>query len=181
MGALRERLQWGPRAGEIHDGPRLYLMMRPDVLMGALHRVDGATRAAMLQAMSASTHDNGIDSLRAYAQSLGGNGDALVAATVAAASDLGWGEWQVRSDEGNLVLEVRNSPFVAGWRLATTTAGTTPVSEGPVCAPIRGMFTALAGLVLKRPVKVMECRCAANETGEGGACLLTSAPGPTGF
>ena len=36
MASLRDRLQWGPQAGQLHDGPRRYLMMRPDVLMGAL-------------------------------------------------------------------------------------------------------------------------------------------------
>lgn len=179
MAALRERLQWGPQPGQIHDGPRLYLMMRPDVLMGAVIRLGPAARADMLQALAESTHDNGMDSLRAYAQSLNGDREALIAATVAAAADLGWGEWAVSREGEELVLQVRNSPFVAGWRLASrlaSTAADRPLSaEAPVCSPVRGMFTALAGLVLDRPLRVIECQCAA--TAEAlPACRFSTAP-----
>ena len=34
-GALRDRLRWDAARGAIADGPRRYLMVRPDVLMGA--------------------------------------------------------------------------------------------------------------------------------------------------
>lgn len=153
---LRARLRWDSAQGSLHDGPRRYLMMRPDVLMGALHAVDTPVRHAMLDALAASTRAHGADSLRAYAAQVGGNTDALMAATQAAAADLGWGRWTLRRDGPRLHLEVADSPFAAGWRAVDGR----PALQ-PVCAPVRGMFGALASLVLGTAVQAEECDCAA--------------------
>jgi hypothetical protein len=41
---LRARLRWTGAEGAIHDGPRRYLLMRADVLMGMLRRLPDAAR-----------------------------------------------------------------------------------------------------------------------------------------
>jgi uncharacterized protein len=153
---LRERLTWDGASGAVHDGPRRYLMMRPDVLMGALHGVDAATRGTMLDALAASTQLHGSQSLRAYAEQVGGDAEALMAATTAAAADLGWGRWTLRHEGLGLQLEVDHSPFVAGWCAVSSAA-----APQPVCAPIRGMFGGLASIVLGAAVQAEECACAA--------------------
>lgn len=160
---LRERLSW--HDGAVHDGPRRYLMMRPDVLMGAAAALDDAARAAWLAAWADATRTQGGTSLQAYAQHTGGDADALIAVTTAAAADLGWGEWALQRERQGLSLQVANSPFVDGWRCASQAAAT-----GPVCAPIRGMFTALSGLLLGGATRVEEVRCAATQPGAGCSC-----------
>jgi hypothetical protein len=170
MGTLRSRLQWSDEDGAVHDGPRRYLMMRPDVLMGALAAVDGPARTALLDAWAASTCLHGGASLQAYAQQVGGDAQALIDATIAAAADLGWGHWSVQavqSEAGGLQLQVVNSPFVDGWRAA---AGQ-PAAR-PVCAPVRGMFTALVGALRPGEARVDEVHCAAMQPGEGGVCTF---------
>jgi hypothetical protein len=158
---LRERLHW--HDGAVHDGPRRYLMMRPDVLMGAVAALDDGARAALLAAWASSTQRHGGASLQAYAQQVGGDAHALMAATSAAAADLGWGDWALRPEPWGLSLQVAGSPFVDGWRSA---AGVP--AAGPVCAPIRGMLAALAGLLTGGVVQVDEVNCAATQA--DGAC-----------
>lgn len=154
---LRERLAWDPAQGRVCDGPRRYLLMRPDVLMGAVVGMVPAYRQSFLAGWAQSTRDHGADSLRAYAQMVQGDRHALMQATVAAAADLGWGHWSLALKDGTLHLEVRDSPFVAGWLAASQ--GRT--AEEPVCSPIRGMLQALAEVVLEGPVEVQEAECAA--------------------
>jgi hypothetical protein len=155
--ALRERLAWDPALGRISDGPRRYLLMRPDVLMGAVEAMAPAHRGSFLSSWQMSTCQHGADSLRAYAQMVQGDRHALLQATVAAAADLGWGRWALTLEDGLLHLEVLDSPFVAGWLAASQGRP----SEEPVCAPIRGMLQALAEVVLEGPVAVQEDDCAA--------------------
>ncbi len=157
MGALRHRLNWDSATGALHDGPRRYLMLRPDVLMGALGRLDDCTRAAMLQALAASVQQHGAESLRAYTGQVGGNGPALLAATIEAAADLGWGRWALRHEADMLTLEVSDSPFVAGWHAARPNIAATD----PVCAAISGMLAGLASIILGGPVQAQEGTCAA--------------------
>lgn len=164
---LRERLSW--HDGAVHDGPRRYLMMRPDVLMGAVAALDDGARAALLAAWASSTCTHGGASLQAYAQQVGGDAESLMAATTAAAADLGWGTWALRREPWGLALQVANSPFVDGWCAAA--GGTTKVpASGPVCAPVRGMLTALARLLLPGYVQVEETHCAAMQAGPACSC-----------
>ena len=143
MVSLRERLVFDAGAGTVHDGPRRYLLMRPDVLMGMFARLDPAMRATALHAFAASAEEQGGDSLAAYFASLGHDGDALLEATAAAAADLGWGRWSFRRDGEALRLSVTDSPFAHG--LVASAAGHGPVRA---CAPIRGLLAAAARLVL---------------------------------
>jgi len=155
--ALRERLTWDPAQGRICDGPRRYLLMRPDVLMGAVVAMAPLARRSFLSSMEESTCEHGADSLRAYAQMVQGDRRALIDATAAAAADLGWGRWAISLEHGGLQLEVLDSPFVAGWQAASDGR----VSGEPVCAPNRGMLRALADVVLEGHVEVQETDCAA--------------------
>lgn len=157
---LRERLAWEGSTGRIHDGPRRYLMMRPDVLMGSLAALAPAERQEALQAWTASTRDHGADSLRAYAAMVRGDQAALCAVTAAAAADLGWGRWSLSADDRSIVLDVHDSPFVAGWRAAAKGAA----AMHPVCAPVLGMLQALAAEIFAGDCEVRETHCAATQT-----------------
>lgn len=169
---LRERLAWDPARGRVCDGPRRYLIMRPDVLMGAVVGMVPAYRQSFLAGWVTSTRDHGADSLRAYAQMVQGDRQALIDATMAAAADLGWGRWAITLEHGSLQLEVLDSPFVAGWQAASDGRA----ADEPVCAPIRGMLQALAEVVLEGPVEVQETDCAAVQA--GGPVNAQAAPVP---
>lgn len=160
MGALRDRLHWDD-AGTLHDGPRRYLLMRPDVLMGATAALDGPVRAAFLAALAEAARRHGGDSLRAYAASCQGDTAALMRATVSAAADLGWGRWVLEAAPRRLSLCVHDSPFAAGWREAGGSIA------GPVCAPVEGMLQALAGQLLGAGARAREVDCGATR---GGPC-----------
>jgi hypothetical protein len=174
---LRERLSWID--GAVFDGPRRYLLMRDDALMGALVRLpDDAARKQWLEAVADSVREHGGQSLRAYAAAPGNSPQALAERTAAAAADLGWGQWELetipgRGGEPLLVLTVHSSPFAAGWLTAAAGAA----AGQPVCAPLVGIFGALAEQVLGGPVEVRECRCAAQ--GDAEACRFEALRPPT--
>ncbi len=171
MGALRQRLAWA-EDGSLHDGPRRYLMMRTDVLMGTLQRLPAAQQLDWLQAWAAAAEAHGGASLQAYAQMAGADGAALTDSTVQAAADLGWGRWAVAATADGLQLQVQGSPFVHGWRAAQGLAG--KQATEPCCAPISGMFSALAGMLLQGPVEVHETTCAAKQAVPADTCLFSA-------
>ena len=148
---LKERLVFDAAAGTVHDGPRRYLLMRPDVLMGMLRRLPPPQRAQAMSAFADAIGEHGADSLRAYLAQLGGDRRALIDATIAAAGDLGWGRWRLAQDGGELAMSVQGSPFAEGYGAA----------DAPVCAPVRGMFGALAARVRDTPMHAEELACAA--------------------
>ena len=149
-GGLRQRLRWTPD-GAVHDGPRRYLLMRPDVLMGLLRRLPDAARAQALAAFADSVADSGVDSIRAYFRQVGEDPSALLTTTVAAAADLGWGAWRFEPGRARLGLTVEGSQFAAGHGPA----------DAPVCAPIAGMLRAVASVSTGIDVDVAETRCVA--------------------
>jgi hypothetical protein len=149
--ALPARLRWDAGSGAIMDGPRRYLMMRPDVLMGMLRRLPDAARAQALDAFAESVSAHGIDSIRAYFRQVGEDPPALLAATAQAAADLGWGVWSFEPGLRRLGLSVADSPFAQG-------AGPSPT---PVCAPIRGMLQAVASVATGVECEAVELRCVA--------------------
>jgi hypothetical protein len=164
LAGLRGRLVFDAEAGTVRDGPRRYLLMRPDVLMGMFARLDPNARGAALQALAASAEQQGGDSLAGYFESLGRDGDALLQATAAAAADLGWGRWSFHRDGDVLRLVVTDSPFAHGF-VPLVAVDVTAVADvacddparardaagdpgGPrVCAPICGLLAATARLV----------------------------------
>ena len=163
---LRERLHYDATRGALHDGPRRYMLLRPDNLMGALRTLDPATRETMFEALAQSTLRFGGDSLRAYAAEAPGDAQALIDATVGAAADLGWGLWTVRKRGEALQVLVQHSPFAAGWLASDTRKEPRPDPlrdpDSPVvCAPIRGLLAALAGALGWSGVSVQEMSCAA--------------------
>ena len=183
MGALRQRLSWS-EDGALHDGPRRYLMMRTDVLMGTLLRLAPEAQAEWLRAWAASTREHGAASLQAYAAMSGADALALADSTLQAAADLGWGRWTIESRDDGLQLQVRGSPFVQGWRAAQPKPGPArgaaaanalglPVSA-TVCAPISGLFTALAGMLLHEPAEVTETACAAAHGAPHDMCTFSA-------
>ena len=78
-----------------------------------------------------------------------GDVDALLSTVAATAPALGWGVWEFKRTSQRLSLDVHNSPFIAFDRL----------DSAPCCAPILGMFTALAEIVLDQAA-AQELNCA---------------------
>lgn len=156
---FRDRLDFRPE-GAVFDGPRRYMMIRPEALMGIFTRLDPAAREAALEALAASIFVQGSDSARAYAAA-GGPAADLPAIVAATAPDLGWGVWRFERNGDRLTLTVANSPFAAGFGR----------SDAPVCHAIRGMVAAVATLVLGAPASARETECAA--TG-ASACRFES-------
>lgn len=154
MSDIRERLRWDSGAGEIRDGEVRYLLIRPDTLMGMFASLAPAAQAEALAALAQSTATHGAKSARRY-QALGAADTAALLATIERTAPLlGWGIWRLgRAADGSLDLEVRNSPFAAGFG---------PGATAPVCAPISGMLRAVAELVGGRPTRVEETACAAS-------------------
>lgn len=153
MSDIRERLRWDSGSGEIRDGEVRYLLIRPDTLMGMFAALAPAARAEALAALARSTATHGAKSARRY-QSLGAADAAALLATIERTAPLlGWGVWRIGRDaDGGLELEVRNSPFAAGYG---------PGATAPVCAPIAGMLQAVAELIGGRPAQVEETACVA--------------------
>ncbi len=148
--SFRERLTLDPDAGAWFDQTRRYMLLRPEALMGIFRRLPEAERAMALQALQESVFEQGSDSARAY-RAMGGTGEALIGVIEASAPELGWGRWRFTRKGDVLTLEVRNSPFAAGFG----------PSAMPVCAAIAGMVRAVATLVFERPATAREVQCAA--------------------
>jgi predicted hydrocarbon binding protein len=139
------------------DGNIRYLRVRADTLMGLFRRLHGPVRAQALEALKASAAEHGGDSARRYFDERGRDGAALLAFMEEKSHEMGWGRWEFTwPDRSRLMLEVKDSPFAAGYGRAET----------EVCAPIAGMLQAVAGLALAEPCEARETACAAR----GAAC-----------
>lgn len=147
MTQFRDRLIFDAERGEYRDGAIRYMMIRPDALMGMIAEMPESARGHAMEAFGRAIRRFGGHSARAYRDA--GAAD-LVATIEATAPQLGWGRWTLTRVEGGLALTVENSPFAAG-------AGHSP---HPVCAPIRGMLTAVGEMMLG-DVAVTETACAA--------------------
>lgn len=150
MKKFRERLDWDSDNGAIYDREIPYLLIRPDSLMGIFEFLPKTERAAAFEAFARSIAHYGKGSAESY-QALGAaQADTLMATIAETAPQLGWGVWNLCRTGAGLSLEVRNSPFAAGYGNSDT----------PVCAPIRGMLEAVGSLVLGKNVAVREIGCA---------------------
>lgn len=148
---FRQRFGFDAANGALRDGDTRYVMLREDSLMGMFRRLPGPARADALEAFAASVAEHGTRSAARYRATDGDAGD-LLATIAATAAQLGWGLWRFsRTDAGELKLEVENSPFAHGY-------GASPRA---VCAPIAGMFEAVASIVFDAPMQVEEELCAA--------------------
>ena len=149
--AFKDRLVFDDAAGELRDGPRRYLLLRPDALMTMFRLLPPDTRALALGALEQAVHQQGSDSARAYLAHGGGDVDMLLTLIERTAPQLGWGTWRFAADGDTLCLEVHNSPFGQAFG----------PSEQPVCHAVKGMLRGLAELWLGGPAQSVELQCAA--------------------
>lgn len=149
--AFKDRLVFDDAAGELRDGPRRYLMLRPDALMGMFRLLPPDSRALALGALEQAVHQQGSDSARAYLAHGGGDVQMLLATIERTSPQLGWGIWRFEADGDRLRLEVHNSPFAHAFG----------ASEQPVCHAVKGMLRGLADLWLGCPAQSDELRCSA--------------------
>ena len=149
---FKHRLNFDLAHGELRDGDTRYVIMRADGLMGLFKRLSAPARAEALEAFAASVTEHGARSAARYTAD---DGDAryLLATVAANAPQLGWGLWHFSLTEAKeLQLEVKNSPFARGYGPSADT----------VCAPITGMFSAVASIVFDAPAQAEEHLCAAS-------------------
>jgi predicted hydrocarbon binding protein len=138
--------------GRNRKGAPRYLRLRADTLMGMFRHLPAPARAEALAAFARSTAEAGGDSARRYAAAGAGDAAALLAKIEATAAELGWGRWAFgKRSASRLALEVRDSPFAAGYG----------ASDTAVCAPIAGMLQSVAGMVLGAPCEARETACRA--------------------
>lgn len=163
---FRERVRLDEALGELRDGDIRYLTMRPDVLMGLFAALPPRERAMAFEALAQSTLTHGGRSVQAYRDAGANDADELLRVMTETSAQLGWGRWSfARADEGtSLQLTIRNSPFAKGYGKSDT----------PVCHAARGIFTALAPVVMGGDVSVTETRCAAQDGGD--TCHLVMRP-----
>lgn len=147
MTGFRDRLEFDPQRGEYRDGGIRYMMIRPDALMGMIAELPEAMRPHAMEGFVRSIRRVGGHSARTYQDA---GTDDLLRTIEETAPQLGWGIWSLTRTAEGLALTVENSPFAAG-------AGHSP---HPVCAPIRGMLTAIGEMTMG-DVSVTETACAA--------------------
>jgi len=157
---LHERLDFDVAGGEIRDGPRRYVVLRADVLMGLFDRLPTAEREQALQALGASVKRFGGDSVRAYLSEAGSGG--LLQRMEQASASLGWGTWRLEDRADVLLLTVDNSPFAAA----------TQSTSGSACHAITGMLSAVASALWSADVTARELRCACEEPRSDRRCLF---------
>lgn len=155
---LHHRLKFDLENGQVLDGPRRYLVMRPDVLMGAFDHLASEERQKALEALGYAVTRFGGQSVQAYLQEVGV--DALLKTMVNNSASLGWGCWTFETINDQLALKVRNSPF----------AKSTQLKEMPVCYAIAGMFRAVVEAIEGQAYKVREIRCACQHAEPNAWC-----------
>ncbi|HUN74905.1 MAG TPA: V4R domain-containing protein [Steroidobacteraceae bacterium] len=138
-------------AGEITEDGIRYVLMRPDVLMGVAHELEHVSTQRFLEALERSAFRHVQSSFSRYQAKQPLSGTDFVASTCQAAERLGWGVWSTgRELSKSLIVEVRNSPFAAGFG----------VSQIPVCAAIAGILRAVALTAYGVDGPVIELACA---------------------
>lgn len=160
---FRQRLQLDESRGEWLDGPRRYLMIRPDGLMGLFAALPVEARLQALQALGDSVCRQGGDSARAYLAHGGGDRHALLQTLQNTAPQLGWGVWRFEHGPQWLRLVVHNSPFAHGHGPA----------EHPVCHAINGMLQGVAGLWFGQDSVSSERQC---EAQGAPSCVFEARP-----
>lgn len=148
---FRQRLELDESRGEWLDGPRRYLMLRPDTLMGLFAALPFAARLQALQALGDAVCRQGGDSARAYLAQGGGDRVAFLQTMEKTAPQLGWGVWRFEHGPQLLRLVVHNSPFAQGFGQ----------SDHPVCHAINGMVQGVAGLWFGQDCAAQELHCEA--------------------
>ena len=150
---FKDRLVFDDAAGELRDGPRRYLLLRPDALMTMFSLLPSDSRELALDALEQAVHQQGSDSARAYVAHGGGDVEVLLTIIERTAPQLGWGNWRFEADGERLRLDVQNSPFAQSFG----------PSELPVCHAVKGMLRGLADLWLGRRAHSVELQCTAQD------------------
>ncbi|MFV0386925.1 V4R domain-containing protein [Paracoccus sp. (in: a-proteobacteria)] len=149
--SFRDRLQYDASAGTYHDSGMRYIFIKPEAFMGVALEMPAELRPAVFGAMIRTVIRNGGKSAQTYRAQGAADPQALLAVIRETAGQLGWGRWHSELAAGRLSVTVEGSPFAQGFG----------PSDVPVCAPITGMLTAVAGMILDAPVVVTEIECAA--------------------
>jgi predicted hydrocarbon binding protein len=161
--SFRERLVFDEAGGEILDQTRRYMLIRPEALMGVFRLLPAAAKSAALEALATSIFEQGSDSARAYQKLGAADAGALLETFAFTAPQLGWGRWRFDVRDDLISLEVRNSPFAAGY-------GPAP---HPVCHAIVGVLRAISTMAFGRLSTARETRCAAMG---GDVCTFEARP-----
>jgi len=141
------RIRFDDTSGALRDGDVRYVVMRADGLMGAF-----AGSPTGLSALSRSVYEHGRLSVQKYQSELTHEIGDLLATIEGTAAELGWGVWRFAwSERVSLTLSVWSSPFAEVM---------VPASM-PTCAPILGMFQAIAEAALGAGTRVVEAKCSA--------------------
>ena len=136
--------------GEFSEGGIRYMLIRPDVLMGLARELVGIGPGVFLNALERSAFVNGMRSFERYRDQERFEGSDALTSTCNIAASLGWGEWAVQEQpDGTRLINVRNSPFAAGFGASTI----------PVCAPIVGILKALTMVFPGLASQVEETAC----------------------
>ena len=175
MTNFRDRLIYDAEHGEYRDGDIRYMMIRPDALMGLIAELPEDLRPLALEAFARSIRNFGGRSARSYQAAGAEDATALLDVIQQTAPQLGWGCWRLERTTDGLALTVENSPFAVP--ISSDVGQVTAHSPYPVCAPIRGMLTAVGEMVLGEPVAVVETACAA--TGSSCCRFSVSRAAPT--
>jgi uncharacterized protein len=168
MTNFRDRLIYDAEHGEYRDGDIRYMMIRPDALMGMIAELPEDVRPLALEAFARSIRNFGGRSARSYQAAGAADAAALLDVIQQTAPQLGWGRWRLERTSDGLALTVENSPFAVS--ISNDIGAATVRSPYPVCAPIRGMLTAVGEMVLGEAVVVAETACAAT----GASCCRFS-------
>ncbi len=152
MSEFWERANRDTTRGEITDGDTRYVMFRTDVVAATVNQLSEEARVEVLKSFAKAVETHGGKSLARYFDMVDRNEQALLDTVTATAPQLGWGVWHFSREENSLRLDVKNSPYVAFE----------PPENGKCCAPILGMFTALAKMILGEAT-AEETRCSKDE------------------
>lgn len=178
MTDFRDRLIYDAAHGEYRDGNIRYMMIRPDALMGMIAELPEDVRRLALEAFARSIRNFGGRSARSYQAAGAADAAALLDVIQQTAPQLGWGRWRLERTTDGLTLTVENSPFAVS--ISNGLGVAQALSPYPVCAPIRGMLSAVGEMVLGEAVLVAETACAAN----GASCcrffVSRASPRPAG-
>lgn len=146
---FRDRLTFDAKAGTYHDSGMRYIFLKPEALMGIALEMPEVTRPTIFEAMIRTVIKQGGKSAQAYKAAGAADPQALLSVIRETAGQLGWGRWSSTLGE-TLTVTVEGSPFAYGYG----------PSDVPVCAPIKGMLTAVSGMIFAAPTVVEETACA---------------------
>lgn len=126
-----------------------YVLMRPDVIMGALNHLESP--ATVVEAMKKSAFENARGSFSRYIETGFSDGVDPIEHACRMAGQLGWGEWRVtRRAAASYAVSVSNSPFIAGVE----------VRDVKLCGWIAGVLKAAAAASFGEHVEADEIGCA---------------------